>query len=108
VFWLLLLFVVTLGIALAGQRLLERHSSRGGEKMTAQRNGNLPTLHFYEEELLHKARSDRRLAAGLLIFSMAFCALVFSAYFKEMLAYGKCDLGGTGCSTIASSSGASP
>jgi hypothetical protein len=23
--------------------------------MTAQRNGNLPTLHFYEEELLHKS-----------------------------------------------------
>ena len=33
VFWLLLLlFVVTLGIALAGQRLLERHSSRGVKK----------------------------------------------------------------------------
>ena len=45
--------------------------------MTAQRNGNLPTLHFYEEELPHKVRSDRRLAAGLLIFSIAFCALVF-------------------------------
>ena len=47
--------------------------------MTAQRNGNLPTLHFYEEELPHKVRSDRRLAAGLLIFSIAFCALVFSS-----------------------------
>ena len=33
VFWLLLLlFGVTLGIALAGQRLLERHSSRGVKK----------------------------------------------------------------------------
>jgi hypothetical protein len=32
--------------------------------MTAQRSGNLPTLHFYEEELFHKVRSDRRLAAG--------------------------------------------
>ena len=67
--------------------------------MTAQRNGNLPTLHFYEEELLHKVRSDRRLAAGLLIFSLAFCALVFHAGFKEMWASGKCDLnGGTNCS----------
>jgi hypothetical protein len=55
--------------------------------------------------------TDRRLVlvSVLLIFSMAFCALVFHAYFKEMLAYGKCDLrGGTGCPTIASSSGASP
>jgi hypothetical protein len=33
VFWLLLLlFGVTLGIALAGQRLLERHSQRGVKK----------------------------------------------------------------------------
>ena len=77
--------------------------------MTAQRNGNLPTLHFYEEELLHKVRSDRRLAAGLLIFSIAFCALAFHAGFKEMWASGKCDLnGGTSCSSVASSSRASP
>jgi hypothetical protein len=74
--------------------------------MTAQRNGNLPTLHFYEDELLHKVRSDRRLAAGLLIFSIAFCALVFHAGFKEMWASGKCD--GTSCSSVASSSRASP
>jgi hypothetical protein len=75
--------------------------------MTAQRNGNLPTLHFYEEELLHKVRSDRRLAAGLLIFSIAFCLLAFHVGFKEM--FGKCDLnGGTSCSSVASSSRASP
>ena len=59
--------------------------------MTAQRDGNLPTLHFYEERL-DKVRSDRRLAAGLLIFSIAFCALVFHAGFKQMWASGKCDL----------------
>jgi hypothetical protein len=77
--------------------------------MTAQRNGNLPTLHFYEEELLHKVRSDRRLAAGLLIFSIAFCALAFHVGFKEMRPSGKCDLnGGTSCSSVASSSRASP
>ena len=83
--------------------------------MTARRKGkrtrNLPTLHLYEEELLHRVESDRRLAlvSVLLIFLMSFCALVFYAYFKEMLAYDKCDLrGGTGCSSIASSSGASP
>ena len=77
--------------------------------MTAQRNGNLPTLHFYEEELLHKVRSDRRLAAGLLIFSIAFCALVFHVGFREMWASGNCDLnGGTSCSSVASSSRASP
>ena len=70
---------------------------------------NLPTLHLYEEELLDKAPSDRRLAAGLLIFSLAFCALVFQAGFKEIWAYGKCSLnGGTNCSSIASSSSASP
>ena len=60
--------------------------------MTAQRSGNLPTLHFYEEELFHKVRSDRRLAAGLLIFSIAFCALAFHVGFKEMRPSGKCDL----------------
>jgi hypothetical protein len=38
VFWLLLLlFVVTLGIALAGQRLLERHSSSGQDHPTDAR-----------------------------------------------------------------------
>jgi hypothetical protein len=76
--------------------------------MTAQRNGNLPTLHFYEEELLHKVRSDRRLAAGLLIFLIAFCALVFHLGFKEMWASSKCDLNsGPRCSSVASSSRAS-
>jgi hypothetical protein len=70
---------------------------------------NLPTLHLYEEELLGKARSNRRLAAGLLIFSLAFCALVFQAGFKEMWVYGKCSLnGGTNCPSIASSSSANP
>jgi hypothetical protein len=77
--------------------------------MTAQRSGNLPTLHFYEEELFYKVRSDRRLAAGLLIFSIAFCALAFHVGFKEMRPSVKCDLnGGTSCSSVASSSRASP
>jgi hypothetical protein len=77
--------------------------------MTSQRSGNLPTLHFYEDELFHKVRSDRRLAAGLLIFSIAFCALAFHVGFKGMRPSGKCDLnGGTSCSSVASSSRASP
>jgi hypothetical protein len=81
--------------------------------MITRRKGNrvrnLPTLHLYEEDLLDKVRSDRRLATGLLIFSLAFCVLVFQAGFKEMWAYGKCGLnGGTNCSSIVSSSSASP
>jgi hypothetical protein len=77
--------------------------------MTAQRNGNLPTLHLYDDELLHKAQSERRLAIGLLIFSMAFCALAFHAGFKEKWTYGKCDLNsGTSCSSVVSSSRDSP
>jgi hypothetical protein len=81
--------------------------------MTARRKGkrtrDLPTLHLYADELLHKAQSERRMAIGLLIFSLAFCALVFQAGFKEVWAYGKCNLnGGANCSTIASDSSPSP
>ena len=73
------------------------------------RTRDLPTLHLYDDELLHRAQSERRLAIGLLIFSLAFCVLVFQAGFKEVWAYGKCNLnGGTNCSTIASSSSPSP
>jgi hypothetical protein len=61
-------------------------------------------LHLYDDGLLHEARSERRLAIGLLIFSLAFCGLVFQTGFKEVWAYGKCGLnGGANCSTIASS-----
>jgi hypothetical protein len=68
------------------------------------RTRNLPTLHFHDEELVRKAESDRRLTFGLLIFCIAFCALIFQAGFKEVWAYGKCNLSiGTNCSTIASS-----
>jgi hypothetical protein len=74
-----------------------------------KRTRDLPTLHLYDDELLHKAQSERRLAIGLLIFSLAFCVLVFQAGFKEVWAYGKCNLnGGTKCSTIASGSSPSP
>jgi hypothetical protein len=81
--------------------------------MNTQRKGNqtrnLPTLHLSDDELLHKAKSERRLAIGLLIFSLAFCALVFQAGFKEVWAQGKCNLnGGTNCSTIALGSSPSP
>jgi hypothetical protein len=75
--------------------------------MNTRRKGtptsNLPTL-LYDDELLHKAQSERRLAIGLLIFSLAFCVLVFQAGFKEVWAYGKCNLNGGTCSTIASGS----
>jgi hypothetical protein len=68
------------------------------------RTRNLPTLHFHDEELVHKAESDRRLTFGLLIFGIAFCALVFQAGFKEVWAYGRCNLSiGANCSTIAAS-----
>jgi hypothetical protein len=113
-FWMLmLLFFVTCVIALAGQRLLERHSSRGGEKMNTQRKwtltSDLTTLHLYDDGLLHKAQSERRLAIGLLIFSLAFCALVFREGFKEVWAHGKCNLnGGTNCSIAASGTSPSP
>ena len=81
--------------------------------MNTRRKGtptsNLPTLHLYDDELLHKAQSERRLAIGLLIFSLAFCVLVFQAGFKEVWAQGKCNLnGGTNCSTIALGSSPSP
>jgi hypothetical protein len=80
-------------------------------KMIARRKGtrNLPNLRLYEEELLHKAQSDRRQAIGLLVFSLAFCALVFHAGLNEVWAHDKCGLsGGTNCSPISSSSQAIP
>jgi|SoimicMinimDraft_17_1059745.scaffolds.fasta_scaffold46397_2 hypothetical protein len=66
------------------------------------RTRNLPTLHFHDEELVRNAESERRLTVGLLTFCIAFCALVFQIGFKEVWAYGKCNLSiGTNCSTIA-------
>jgi hypothetical protein len=73
------------------------------------RTRNLPTLYFHDEELVRKGQSDRRLTFGLLIFCIAFCVLVFQASFKEVWAYGKCNLtSGTNCPTIASSLNARP
>ena len=73
------------------------------------RTRNLPTLHFHDEELVRKAESDRRLTFGLLISCIAFFALVFQAGFKEVWAYGRCNLtSGTNCPTIASSPNARP
>jgi hypothetical protein len=79
--------------------------------MIAGRMGtrNLPNLRLSEEELLHKAQSDRRQAVGLLVFSLAFCALVFHVGLKEVWAHDKCGLsGGTNCAPISSSSKAIP
>jgi hypothetical protein len=41
-----------------------------------------------------EARDDRALRVGLLIFSAAFCALVFWAGWKEAAAYERCGLKG--------------
>ena len=77
--------------------------------MTAQRSGNLPTLHFYEDELLHKVRSDRRLAAGLFDLFNRVLRTGLPRGFQGNEASGKCDLnGGTSCPSVASSSRASP
>jgi hypothetical protein len=48
-----------------------------------KRTRNLRTLHLYDDGLLHEAQSERRLAIGLLIFSLAFCGLVFQAVSKK-------------------------
>ena len=73
------------------------------------RTRNLPTLHFHDEELVRKAESGRGLTFGLLIFCIASFALVFQAGFKEVWAYGRCNLtSGTNCPTIASSPNARP
>jgi hypothetical protein len=52
----------------------------------------LPAIDPHEKALIdgREPRGQRLLAVGMLIFSLAFCALVFQAGWKEVLAYEKC------------------
>lgn len=64
---------------------------------------NRPAFEYYNEAS-GKAEPSRRVTLGLLIFCIAFCALVVHKGLKEAQANGKCNLNiGTNCSTIAAS-----
>ena len=70
------------------------------------RHGELDALQIFdpnERALIEvKPEKQRVLTIGLLIFSLAFCALVFQAGWKEVLAYEKCgDV--ANCQALASS-----
>jgi hypothetical protein len=70
----------------------------------AERTRKLPTF-TEERHLSDKSGFDgqRLLAAGLLIFALAFCALVFQAGWKEIAAHEGCGAGDLqGCDTLAS------
>jgi hypothetical protein len=56
-----------------------------------------------EKALLGQGEPEKQrlLTIGLLIFSLAFCALVFQAGWKEVLAYEKCG-GVANCQAFAS------
>jgi hypothetical protein len=56
-----------------------------------------------EKALIEKGEPEKQrlLSIGLLIFSLAFCALVFQAGWKEVLASEKCG-GGANCQAAAS------
>jgi hypothetical protein len=76
--------------------------------MMAMRKGGrtrkLPTFDSNENALSDRDNGQRVLVVGMLIFCLAFCALVFQAGFKEVWAYGKCNLDGvSNCQTMASS-----
>ena len=63
---------------------------------------NRPALDF--DEAARNAEPSRRVTLGLLVFCIAFCALVFQKGLKEAQADGRCNLNiGTNCSTMASS-----
>jgi hypothetical protein len=71
------------------------------------RHGELDSLQILdpdEKALIEKGEPYKQhlLTIGLLIFSLAFCALVFQAGWKEVLAYEKCG-GKANCQAFASS-----
>jgi len=51
---------------------------------------SLQILDSDEAALKGEPKKQRLLTIGLLIFSLAFCALVFQAGWKEVLAFEKC------------------
>jgi hypothetical protein len=79
----------------------------GGWTVDTIRQGEpdwLQVLDPDEKALIEKAEPEKQrlLTIGLLIFSLAFCALVFQAGWKEVLAYEKCG-GKANCQAFASS-----
>ena len=78
---------------------------RGGDGQLAKRElAGVTTADPYERALIdqHQPTEQRILTVGLLIFSLAFCALVFEAGLrKEVAVFEKCGLDGVAsCQTI--------
>ena len=97
------------------RRSTSQEAIRRGEEMIYrrrwERTRKLPTIDPNENALRDRREpgdGQRPLAVGLLIFCLAFCALVFQAGWKEISAHERCGLNGaSGCSPIAlSGSGA--
>ncbi len=75
--------------------------------MTGRRTADrleLSMLNPYEQalQLPNQAVWQRRLTLGTLVASLAFCALVFHAGWREIAALKKCAVHGISCHTIAS------
>jgi hypothetical protein len=71
------------------------------------RQGEQDALRIFdptEKALMENSEPEKQrvLTIGLLIFSLAFCALVFQAGWKEVLAYEKC--GAANCEAFGSRS----
>lgn len=65
----------------------------------------------YERTLIdrNEPAKQRLLTVGMLIFSLAFCALVFDAGWREISNYEKCGLKGLiACHAVASSPSSAP
>ena len=76
---------------------------RGRTVDTIRQGEPLQNLDPNEKALIEgEPEKQRLLTIGLLIFSLAFCALVFQAGWKEVLAHEKCG-GLANCQALASS-----